>query len=119
MRVNWKEIDKSRHPYKVPDGYFQHFSNNIRHEIAQQEKKRKVVRARIYSIFSATVAAVAILAIIIPTVWETDTPQAVTQSQPQPHNHNEAMALESNTDYIYDYLMLNTNIIYQYETEDE
>ena len=114
---DWKKINKTASPYKTPDGYFQQFTDKLEAEICQHEKQ-KIKRVKRYALYSSIAAALLVFALILPSTWDTPTLEP-TKSVPQEHKiAQEGIAQENSADYIYDYLMLNTNIIYQYETED-
>jgi len=61
-----EDIDKTKNPFKVPDGYFDNFESNIMDNIHDKEKskKQKVLHFNYFKRF-ASIAALVILSLFI------------------------------------------------------
>lgn len=113
----WQNAKQEKSPYKVPDGYFEDFTNRMIDKISSSPKKKSKEKGKwIYYSLSSIAAS---LVIIFSGIHFSNSKQNVINlSDKTPNLPNEVIA-DNNIDFAYDYLMLDAEKIYEYETEDE
>ena len=122
----WTEVDKQENPYKVPEGYFDNFTERMMAALPEVEETpavqhRQKAGLRTWMLrLSPVIGAAAILVCAVvyqhdfaPTGYQGDIAKTqVVETQATDNNLTQA------ADAAYDYLMLDNMKIYDYEMEE-